>query len=61
MKYSFWKGLLKTLINLFIFLAPLAVQLLPSEIANVTLSGAIYLFVNYLKVKNQIANDRATL
>ena len=49
-QYSFKKGLIKTIIPILIVGLPLMLQLLPSEIANLTLSGAILLLVNYLKV-----------
>lgn len=50
-KYSFWKGLYKTLINVAIVAVPMAVNLLPAEWANLTLSGALLMLVNYFKVK----------
>lgn len=50
MKYNFWKGLEKALISLIIVGIPLVIQLLPSEWANLTLSGLLLLIVNYLKV-----------
>jgi hypothetical protein len=50
MKYSFTKGLSKVVINGAIFVLPLAIQLLPAEWANITLSGVLYLIYNYLKV-----------
>lgn len=50
MNYSFLKGLLKAVTNALIFIVPLAVTVLPQEWMNVTLSGALYMLVNYLKV-----------
>ena len=49
-KYSFTKGLTKTLINGVIFLAPMLIGLLPSEVGNLTISALLYLLVNWLKV-----------
>jgi hypothetical protein len=50
MNYSFKKGLSKTLINSVIFLAPVVIAVLPETWQNMTLSGAIYMLVNFLKV-----------
>ena len=52
-KYSFKKGLVKTLINLAIIGLPLVIQILPTEIANLTLSGVLLMVINYLKVTFQ--------
>ncbi len=49
-KYSFTKGLTKTVINGVIFLAPMLIGLLPSEVANMTLSALLYVVYNWLKV-----------
>lgn len=49
--YSFFKGLQKAVISIIIVGGPLAATLLPTEWANLTLSGAILLLVNFLKVK----------
>ena len=48
-KYSFWKGLKKVVISLVIVGVPLVIQALPSEWANLTLSGALLLLLNWLK------------
>ncbi len=48
MRYSLTKGLIKTIINLAIFGLPLLITALP-EYANLTIGGAIYMLVNYLK------------
>jgi hypothetical protein len=53
-QYSFRTGLRKSALNLVIVAAPLLIQLLPTEWANLTLSGAILLAVNYLKVKSSV-------
>ena len=55
MKYSFWRGVSKTLVQVFIFGLPLLAQVLPQDWMNLTLSSVIYLVVNYLKVQNQRA------
>ena len=51
MQYSFKKGLGKMLINVIIIGLPLLVQILPQEWMNVTLGGALYMLLNYVKVK----------
>ena len=48
--YSFWKGLKKALFSILIVGLPLLVEILPTEWANLTLSGALLLIVNYIKV-----------
>lgn len=48
--YSFWLGLRKSLINLAIVGLPLVVSVLPEVWQNLTLSGAVLLLVNYIKV-----------
>lgn len=55
MQYSFTKGLSKTLINVAIIGIPLVIGVLPTEWANLTLSGALLLLVNFLKVKYSIS------
>lgn len=50
-KYSFWKGLRKTLVNMAIIGLPIVVQLAPEQWKNLSLGGLCYLIVNYLKVK----------
>mgnify|MGYP007099586207 FL=1 len=49
-KYSFSKALVK-LVQFLVIASPIVISLLPTEIANVTLSGALLLLVNYAKVK----------
>lgn len=53
MKYSFLKGLKKSVISLAIVGLPLIVEVLPTEFGNLTLSGLLLLLVNYLKVRTQ--------
>ena len=48
--YSFSKALVK-LVQFLVIASPIVISLLPTEIANVTLSGALLLLVNYAKVK----------
>jgi hypothetical protein len=50
MQYSFWIGLRKSLVNIAIVGLPLLIQVLPAEWMNLTLSGALLLIVNYIKV-----------
>jgi len=52
MKYNFWKGVKKTLISLVIIGLPLIVGALPADWQNLTLSGAVILVLNYIKVKH---------
>lgn len=52
-KYSFLKGLKKALLSLLIVGLPMLIQLLPTDIGNLTVSGILLLIVNYLKVKLQ--------
>jgi len=47
--YNFWKGLKKVIISLVIVGVPLVIQVLPNEYANLTLSGALLLILNWLK------------
>jgi len=49
-KYSFWIGLKKVLLNLIIVGVPLVLQILPSDILNLTVSGILLLILNYIKV-----------
>lgn len=51
-KYSFSKGLIKTGINLLIIGLPIVLQVMPNQLLDLTLGGAISLLVNYLKVKH---------
>lgn len=46
--YSFKKGLIKTAINIAIFGIPFLITSFP-EYMNLSLGGALYLLVNYLK------------
>lgn len=50
-QYSPLKALAKVLLNAVIFFGPTLVGLLPTDVANMTLSGGIYLLINFLKVK----------
>ncbi len=52
MKYSFWKGLGKILVEGVIWLGPLAVQILPDTVGNLTISAALRLMLNYVKVRS---------
>jgi hypothetical protein len=49
-KYSFKKGLLKALFSIIIVGVPVIVQILPSYVANLTVSGILIMLVNYIKV-----------
>lgn len=51
MKYDFWKGLKKALIQFVLFGIPVLLSVLPQEWMNLTLGGALALLVNYLKVR----------
>lgn len=55
-KYSFWTGVSKVLVQAFIFGLPVIAQVLPETWMNLTFAGVIAMIVNYLKVKNSIAN-----
>lgn len=59
-KYSFLKGLAKALTGVLIFGIPVLVGEFPA-VANLTIGGIATLVVNFMKVKNEIANDRTTL
>lgn len=50
-KYSFWKGLGKSVVSVILVGLPLVVTVLPSEWMNLTLGGVLVLLVNYLKVR----------
>ncbi len=50
-KYSFWKGVWKTVLAVVIFGIPIALDWLPKEWMDITLGGLIFLLVNFLKVK----------
>lgn len=50
-KYSFWKGLSKALVSILIVGLPIVIQLLPSDIANLTVSGILLMILNYIKVQ----------
>lgn len=50
-KYSFWKGLSKTIMSLIIIAGPILMHALPSDIANLTVGGIITLILNYAKIK----------
>lgn len=48
--YSFKKALIK-LVQFIITISPMLIGLLPSEVANMTVSGVLFLLLNFLKVK----------
>lgn len=51
MTYSFYKGVRKALVSIVLVGLPVAIQLLPTDIANMTLGGLLIILVNFLKVK----------
>lgn len=51
MKYSFWLGAWKAIVGVFLGALPLAINMLPSEIANLTLGAILLLTHNFLKIK----------
>ena len=51
MTYSFYKGVRKALVSIILVGLPVATQLLPTEIANLTLGGLLIIGLNFLKVK----------
>lgn len=48
--YSFSKALSK-LVQFLVVVSPMIISLMPQDWQNLTLSGALLLLVNYLKVK----------
>lgn len=52
MKYSFVKGLWKSVVAVFIFTVPVVLMNNPAW-ADLTIGGVLVLAVNYLKVKNK--------
>ncbi len=50
-KYSWLKGVKKSLTMVAIFGIPLLLNIFP-DIANLTIGGILVMFVNYLKVKS---------
>ena len=50
-KYSFYKGFLKGLIAFILFAVPLLLDILPSEVLNLTLGGVLVIIVNFAKQK----------
>jgi hypothetical protein len=50
-KYSFLIGLRKTAVNTALITAPMLINLLPQEWLNLTLGAALYMVLNFLKVK----------
>ena len=50
-KYSFWKGVKKSVVSVILVGAPLVFTLLPAEWMNLTLGGVAVILLNYLKVK----------
>ena len=51
MKYSFIKGLIKSVVSVLLVGAPVVLGLLPAEWMNLTVGGALVLLVNFLKIK----------
>lgn len=51
MKYSFKKGLTKSIISAVVFYLPILVGFLPAEWMNMTIGGVLALLVNFVKVK----------
>ena len=54
MKYSFWKGIWKSIIPILIVGIPLLLNILPEAWLNMTLSGVLLLALNWLKVKHGV-------
>ena len=50
-KYSFWKGLWKSAISLFLVLTPIILQVAPNQYLDITIGGVLLLAVNWAKVK----------
>lgn len=50
-KYSFLIGLRKAVVNTALITAPMLINLVPQDWLNLTLGGALYMVLNYLKVK----------
>ena len=53
-KYSFLYGLKKNIIVLAIAVIPIIIEILPADWLNITLSGALLMFWNWLKVAKSI-------
>ncbi len=49
--YNFGQGLLKGIKYFVLFLIPFALQLLPTEILNLTVGGIIVILYNFVKIK----------
>jgi hypothetical protein len=50
-KYSFWKGVKKSMISVILVGAPLVFTLLPAEWMNLTVGGVAVILLNYLKFR----------
>ena len=50
-KYSFIKGLIKAIVSMILVGLPILIQILPSDIANLTIGGVLVLALNFLKTK----------
>lgn len=51
MRYSFVKGLKKTIVAVVLVGLPIVIQVLPTDVMNLTLGAILNLLFNYLKVK----------
>lgn len=51
MKYSLFIGIKKSLLAIVLVGLPIVIQILPTDIMNLTLGGLLTLLFNYLKVK----------
>lgn len=49
--YSFWKGLLKTLVRIVIIAGPIVIDALPSDVANLSVSAVLMMLLNWAKQK----------
>ena len=50
MKYSYTKGIKKALLAFVLFGFPVVLNVLPSEVANLTVGALLVMVANYLKV-----------
>lgn len=48
-KYSFFKGLGKAVVSTVLFGLPILIQVLPSDILNLTIGGLLVLALNFAK------------
>jgi hypothetical protein len=53
-KYSFTKGLGKALVALVVFGLPILIEVLPSDVLNLSVSTILAMILNYLKTKQII-------